>query len=82
MTESSKPSIGQAVVFVDAQGKRHDALLLAVHGDTAHAAVNLVYVTKNPDKRDPYGQQTERCSSVVHQLNQAAHGMYWELGKA
>lgn len=77
--------IGDAVIYVDPVGKEHDALLTAVHGTTWHRAdgeevletVNVVYVSKDEAKRDPYGGQIERESSVIHQGGTQAHGRYW-----
>jgi len=65
------------VVFVDAVGKRHEALLTEVWGEAAPCSVNLVYVSGDPSKTDPYGRQIERETSVVHKSYQSAHGMYW-----
>lgn len=64
------------MVFVDEHAQQHNALLTAVHGFDAatnpHPAVNLVYVTTNDAKRDPYGHQLERSNSVVHRTHQSA----------
>ena len=93
MTEIRQPQPGQTVVFVDEHGKRHDALLTAVHGEAMmvndrlrdgekveyQPCVNLLFVTGDEAKRDPYGLQIERESSVVHRCDQSAHGMYWEF---
>lgn len=38
---------------------------------------NVVFVTSDEMKRDSYGYQIERETSVVHKSNQAAHGRYW-----
>ena len=73
--------IGQAVTFTDTAGVKHDALLTAVHGNVQrvqitteftgetrdiYPAVNLVYVSTDEAKRDPYGRQLERASSVSY----------------
>ena len=73
------PEIGDCVIFVDEYAKEHDALLVEVHGGglMEHPPVNLVYVSSNPSELDPNGRQIKRVSSVVHKVNQAAHGMYW-----
>jgi hypothetical protein len=80
MSEVRQPVIGQSVVFVDAHGQGHPALVTAVHG-SAHvdwpSGVNLVFVTGDASKTDPYGRQIERSTSVVHRLAQGAHGMFW-----
>lgn len=69
---------GDHVIFVNALGVEHDALLTAIHGDgTAVPSVNVVFVLQGDNMRDGYGQQISRESSVVHQGNQGAEGMYW-----
>ena len=79
-------SIGDAVVFVDALGKPHEALVTAVHGDyeavggTADdpkPSLNVVYVSDDEQKYDSYGRQIQRETSVVHRSSQPAHGMFW-----
>lgn len=83
--------VGQHVVFTDAYGVRHDALVTEWHlGPTAKSvedfqkeygpnsmpSVNLTWVSKDPRKNDPYGAQIERQSSVPHASNQyAINGM-------
>lgn len=71
---------GKAVKFVDPTGKSHDALVTADWSTKTFnpGAVNVVYITDDSSKRDPYGQQTERATSVPHKSNQSAHGYYWE----
>ncbi len=69
---------GDNVVFVDALGIEHDALLTDIQGQgTAAPSVNVVYVKQEKTMRDSYGQQIGRETSVVHQGNQPAQGMYW-----
>jgi hypothetical protein len=80
MSEVKQPVIGQHVVFTDAHGMGHPALLTAVHGTATsgwNPAVNLVFVTEDTSKTDPYGRQIERHTSVVHRMQQSAHGMFW-----
>jgi len=76
-----QPKPGDAVTFVDQHGASHNALLTCVHGEATsdyQPSVNLLYVTGDEAKRDPYGLQIERSSSVVHRGQQGAHGMYWD----
>lgn len=40
-------------------------------------ACNLLFVTSDTSKTDPYGRQIERSSSVVHKSMQSARGMFW-----
>ena len=70
-------SVGDAVVFVDSYAREHEALLTAVHGEGETPSVNLVVVSMDENRRDQYGRQIEHHTSVVHRVNQAAHGMYW-----
>jgi hypothetical protein len=39
--------------------------------------INVVYVSPDTAKRDPYGTQIERASSVQHKTQTTAHGRYW-----
>lgn len=41
--------------------------------------MNLVFVTGDDSKTDPYGLQIERESSVVHRNDQGAHGNFWDF---
>ena len=71
--------VGQPVIFVDAVGKTHNAIVTAdwSYGGTP-ASVNLVFVSDDEALTDPYGRQIVRKTSVVHQGQQAAPGMYWK----
>lgn len=70
---------GKAIVYVDEIGRQHDALVLTTHGtqDDETPTINLVHVTHDPDKRDSYGLQIERPTSVQHQSKTSAQGRYW-----
>lgn len=82
--------IGQCVDFVDPYGKAHEGLVTAIHGDrkqlengewTPVPSINVVFVSDDHAKTDQYGRQLERYTSVVHESNQSAHGMFWrEVG--
>lgn len=39
--------------------------------------INVVHVTLDRSKRDPYGSQVERASSVQHRSATTAHGRFW-----
>lgn len=74
--------IGGGVIYVDAVGKPHNALLTAVWGEVdetngTYPGVNVVFVSGDETKDDPYGRQIERDTSVVHKGDQYAHGNYW-----
>lgn len=71
--------VGQAVTVVDERYNEHVALVTAVHGEfgkvydtvdggkrTYVPSLNVVYVSGDVDKRDPYGVQLERMSSLQH----------------
>lgn len=74
---------GDHVVIVNETYEERDALVTAVHGqnwDQFTPSINVVYVSSDPSKHDPYGTQLERLSSLSH-YNQT-HGMpkrgrYW-----
>lgn len=70
--------IGSHVIYVDERAVEHDALVTAVHGAEPHS-LNLIHVSSDETKTDPYGRQLEqRPCSVVHQSAQPAHGRYWK----
>ncbi len=71
--------VGQAVRVVDENYREHIALVTEVHGefgkvyDTVDGGkrihvpcLNVTYVTADSAKRDPYGAQLERMSSLQH----------------
>lgn len=73
-------TIGQCVNFHDERGRRHDALITAIHGDADRCpCINLLIVSSDNTKHDDYGRQIERPSSVVHQRDNTAHGYYWRF---
>lgn len=70
--------IGSVVTYVDEHAQPHPAVLTAVWGETVgECAVNLVYVSGDESKNDPYGRQVERASSVSPQSEHTAHGRYY-----
>lgn len=40
-------------------------------------SINVVYISDDESKRDPYGQQMERASSVSHESGTTAHGRFY-----
>ena len=75
---------GDAVRIVNETYEEHDALVTTVHGTfgTYTPSINAVYVSSDPAKHDPYGQQLERLSSLAH-FNTGPNGMpkpgrYWK----
>lgn len=92
MSEIRQAKANEHVVFTDSRGVERSALLTIVHGESSmvparngqgeqeyHPSVNLVFVTGDPSKTDPYGLQIERESSVVHRNDQGAHGNFWDF---
>lgn len=77
MKGGEKMEIGDTVIFTDPTGKDFNALLTAVWGEGESPSVNLVYVSNDAGEHDQYGRQIKRNTSVVHESNQAAHGMKW-----
>jgi hypothetical protein len=75
------------IVYVDPLGKPHSALVTVwwtgtqdvptYRSESGEPGCNLVYVSGDETKRDPYGRQLERSTSVVHKSKQPAHGNYW-----
>lgn len=96
--------LSDPIVYVDTHGVARGAVLSTIwdgganperdaHGnviasDAPAPAVNLVFTSGDPDRRDNggSGRQIERASSVVHMSRQETFGNYWrrldEQGKA
>lgn len=71
-----KREVGAVVDFVDAHAEPHRALVTAWWSDTC---INVVFVSGDEAKRDDYGRQIERTTSLPHKnTNGMAHGMYWK----
>lgn len=74
-------TVGMPVRYWDEYRVEHAALLTAVHGliheidgNVYIPCVNVVYVSEHEAKRDPYGRQLERESSVVHRTDMHIEG--------
>lgn len=80
MRNPEKPTFGEVITYVDELSVEHDALVTQYWGgDSEGGALNCVYVTSDDTKRDPYGQQLERASSVSRfRDGVTAHGRYWK----
>lgn len=79
--------IGDAVKVVTEDYVERQALVTAVHGSFANEngyvpCINVVYLAHEEGKRDPYGRQVERMSSLQHLSqgpgNMPQPGRYWE----
>jgi len=75
--------IGDQVIYVDSLAREHFALVTNVWPGMAPAVsdepgCNVVFVSGDGSKTDPYGRQLERATSVVHKGKQPAHGNYWK----
>jgi hypothetical protein len=78
---------GDRIVYVDEVGEPHNAIVTCWWKDVDHyrgggkdgePGCNLVFVSDDDSKRDPYGRQIERRTSVVHREFQPAPGNYWQ----
>lgn len=72
---------GDAIRVCDENYVDHDGLVTTVHGGGETPTINAVYVSADATKRDPYGQQLERLSSLPHKsLTQGMPrpGRYWD----
>ncbi len=73
------PEVGDLVIYHDENARAHNALITCVHSEYM---INCLYVSSDPDKRDNYGRQIERPSSVAMagvdspHLHSLAHGRY------
>jgi hypothetical protein len=74
---------GMYVKVVDEVGQVHDGLVTNAWGTktvadgAAGPTINVLFVTDDATKTDPYGNQIERMSSCSHKKNSAAPGRYW-----
>jgi hypothetical protein len=79
MSDPNRPQVGDAVIYTDEVSVEHDALVTAYHGgDQPNMSINCVYVSSDPEKRDPYGNQLERAASVMRESEYSAHGRFWK----
>jgi hypothetical protein len=75
---------GDVVQVVTEDYEQRAALVTCVHGEfregQAPPCINVLYVSSDPAKRDPYGRQPERMSSLQHisaTTNMPTPGRYW-----
>lgn len=87
-----KLEVGTQVIYTDKHFVDRVALVTAIWGapdwrehcldgpDQASVpCINLVYVSGDSSKDDPYGRQLERDTSVVHASTQPAGGFCWRM---
>lgn len=71
------------VIFVDAYRVRHDALVTAVHGTPTeaypHPCINITWISTDENRKDQYGRQIERMTSVVHHSLNSAKGICYAM---
>lgn len=67
-------NVGDVVIFHDPCGKVHNALVTCVWSPTM---VNLVIISSDEKRKDEYGRQIERPTSVAHVSISSAHGYYF-----
>lgn len=81
--EAEPVAVGDAVWVVDEQYVGHHGLVTAVHGsfETHVPCINVLYISSDESKRDPYGVQPERLSSLQHYSAGPAYmpkpGRFW-----
>lgn len=73
--EERVPKAGDHVVYTDAFGVSHNTVV--THGWTKDVC-NLVYVGKDVNKSDTYGNQIERDTSVQKKHAGSAPGKFWQ----
>lgn len=73
MPATKQPQPGNHVVYHDERGTAHEALCTTDWG----GCINVLYVSGDVSKKDQYGRQIERESSVIHASDSSVHGRYW-----
>lgn len=78
-------SIGDAVKVVDEVGVLHDGLVTQQWGQPGRVikdgenppAINVMFLSADETKSDPYGRQIERLSSCSHRSMTTAPGRFY-----
>jgi len=68
--------VGELVVWHDSLGNAHNALVTAVWTPNC---INVVFVSGDETKTDPYGRQIERATSCSYKDQNRVHGFYWRF---
>jgi hypothetical protein len=77
---TQQPKVGDSVIFIDSKRTRHAALVTHVWPGIAGGTVagaNVVFVSNDEARTDPYGRQLERATSIVHLSAQPAGAFAW-----
>jgi hypothetical protein len=69
--------IGDFIKFVDEKGFEHNALIQWVHGEIENPTINLIHLSGDDSKKDSYGRQSEKRTSISHKSRTTANGLYW-----
>ena len=72
--DERKLEIEDVVTYKDEFGVDHKALVTSIHSNDC---INVVYLSSDEAKRDSWGRQVERASSVQRQSDVTAHGRYF-----
>lgn len=71
-------NVGDAVIFIDENRVDRPAVVTKVWSSAGGLpGCNLVFVSGDDTKDDPYGRQIERRTSIVHISQQPARGFAW-----
>lgn len=68
-TEVTPVDVGDPVLVVDEYGKSRIGLVTIVHGafgGTYTPCINVVFVSRDATRTDPYGRQIDRLASLQH----------------
>jgi plastocyanin len=69
--------VGDSVLWCDANGRDHNALVQCVH---SQACINLVFLSGDKARTDSYGRQIEHATSCQHVSGAGVvHGYYWRF---
>jgi hypothetical protein len=70
--------VGDTCIYIDSHRETHQALVTKVWQSMGGLpGCNVVFVSSDEAKTDPYGQQLERNTSVVHKSVQPAGAFCW-----
>lgn len=75
-TAKREQKVGDFVQYVDETGVPHNAMVTAWWSETC---CNVVLISGDPEKKDTYGRQIERRTSLLHKDSPGAvFGNYWK----